>query len=86
MSPTGCNNWQTNGAKVWFKVQEDGLHSTNPDWLKNVWGVTPLLTAPNNGVNYTIPRCLKSGKYLVRHELIALHNAYSVGGAQFYPG
>jgi hypothetical protein len=37
-------------------------------------------------VSYTIPACLKPGYYLVRHEIIALHSAYSEGGAQFYPG
>ena len=35
---------------------------------------------------YTIPSCLKPGFYLVRHEIIALHAAYSYPGAQFYPG
>jgi hypothetical protein len=40
----------------------------------------------NAGVQYTIPSCLKPGNYLVRHELIALHSAYSYPGAQFYPG
>jgi hypothetical protein len=54
--------------------------------LKNQWAVTPLITTPNSGVNYTIPACLKPGYYLVRHEIIALHSAYSEGGAQFYPG
>ena len=37
-------------------------------------------------VTYTIPKCIPSGNYLVRHELIALHAAYSYPGAQFYPG
>jgi hypothetical protein len=40
----------------------------------------------NAGVQYTIPSCLKAGYYLVRHEIIALHAAYSYPGAQFYPG
>lgn len=40
----------------------------------------------NSGYQYTIPSCLKSGYYLVRHEIIALHAAYSYPGAQFYPG
>ena len=82
----GCQNFQSNGKPVWFKVAEDGLHSTNPDWLKNVWAVTPLLTYPNGGITYKIPACLSPGYYLVRHEIIALHGAYNVGGAQFYPG
>lgn len=40
----------------------------------------------NAGVQYTIPSCLEAGYYLVRHEIIALHAAYSYPGAQFYPG
>lgn len=35
---------------------------------------------------YNIPSCLKSGYYLVRHEIIALHAAWAYPGAQFYPG
>ncbi|KAF2472443.1 family 61 glycosyl hydrolase [Lindgomyces ingoldianus] len=83
---SGCNDYQTNGTPVWFKIAEDGLHSTNADWLKNQWADTPLMTYPNEGVNYVIPSCLKPGYYLVRHEIIALHGAYKEGGAQFYPG
>lgn len=37
-------------------------------------------------VMYTIPSCLAPGYYLVRHETIALHSAYSYPGAQIYPG
>lgn len=37
-------------------------------------------------VTYTIPECIEAGSYLVRHEIIALHSAYSYPGAQFYPG
>lgn len=37
-------------------------------------------------VEYTIPACLADGFYLVRHETIALHAAYSYPGAQVYPG
>jgi hypothetical protein len=44
------------------------------------------MSLPNAGVNYTIPACLFPGYYLVRHEIIALHNAYKEGGTQFYPG
>lgn len=44
------------------------------------------MKADNEGIDYTIPSCLKPGYYLVRHEIIALHAAYSYPGAQFYPG
>ncbi|KAI0310550.1 glycoside hydrolase, partial [Amylostereum chailletii] len=39
-----------------------------------------------NMVSTTIPKNLKAGNYLLRSELIALHTAGSVGGAEFYPG
>jgi hypothetical protein len=39
----------------------------------------------NGGYNYTIPSCLKAGYYLIRHEIIALHSAWSENKAQFYP-
>jgi hypothetical protein len=35
-------------------------------------------------VDLTIPKSLPSGKYLVRIESIALHQASSAGGAQIY--
>jgi hypothetical protein len=44
------------------------------------------MKAGNAGVTYTIPSCLQSGFYLVRHELIALHASFAYPGAQFYPG
>lgn len=43
------------------------------------------MTAPS-AYKYTIPSCLESGYYLVRHEIIALHAAWQYPGAQFYPG
>ena len=33
----------------------------------------------------TIPASLKPGKYLIRHEAIALHQSTVVDGTQFYP-
>jgi hypothetical protein len=35
-------------------------------------------------VSFTIPKNTPSGKYLVRVESIALHQAQNVGGAQMY--
>lgn len=83
---SGCQNYETNGKAVWFKVQEEGLIKTDPDWLKAVWADTKLMTQPNEGAKYTVPKCLAPGYYLVRHEIIALHSAWAEGGAQFYPG
>ncbi|KAF2677508.1 lytic polysaccharide monooxygenase [Lentithecium fluviatile CBS 122367] len=76
----GCNNYMPNSDAVWFKVKEVGRDGTS-----NTWGATPLMKA--GGIaTYTIPKCIKAGYYLVRHEIIALHAAYSYPGAQFYPG
>ncbi|KAF7555645.1 hypothetical protein G7046_g6506 [Stylonectria norvegica] len=78
---SGCNTWQPGSSAVWFKVQEGGRDGTS-----NTWATSPLMVSGNSGINYTIPKCLKSGYYLVRHEIIALHAAYQYPGAQFYPG
>jgi hypothetical protein len=67
-------NADTGFSAVWFKVQENGREGTS-----NVWGSTPLQKA-GGSVTYTIPKCISSGYYLVRHELLALHAAYQ------YPG
>ncbi|KAK1467604.1 cellulose-growth-specific protein [Colletotrichum cuscutae] len=71
-----CTTFTPNTDKVWFKVQESGREGTS-----NTWGATPLMTAGNSGVKYTIPECLAPGQYLVRHEIIALHASYSYPGA-----
>ncbi|KAJ1727357.1 hypothetical protein LPJ61_004613 [Coemansia biformis] len=66
-------------GEVWFKIFEDG-------WTKesNEWGTDRLIK--NNGeASFTIPADIKPGDYLLRTEIIALHNARTLGGAQFYP-
>ncbi|KAJ2502838.1 hypothetical protein GGH96_000708, partial [Coemansia sp. RSA 1972] len=76
----------TNGVgDVWFKIFEDGYDSSS-----NVWGVDTLIK--NNGkVDLVIPADIAPGKYLVRTEIIALHEGNRVygadkdAGAQFYP-
>jgi len=35
--------------------------------------------------NVTLPPTLAPGQYLIRHEIIALHLANEMGGAEFYP-
>ncbi|KAK7757155.1 hypothetical protein SLS62_000704 [Diatrype stigma] len=62
----------------WFKIDE--LDYTNGTWANEV--------LENNGGNYTfsLPTGLASGEYLLRSEMLALHGAQTVGGAQFYIG
>ncbi|TFK26937.1 endoglucanase II [Coprinopsis marcescibilis] len=62
----------------WFKIAEDGL-----DTRTGTWGVDRMIS--NNGWQYfNMPTCVAPGHYLMRVELIALHGAYSAGGAQYY--
>ncbi|KAK5077182.1 hypothetical protein LTS08_006128 [Lithohypha guttulata] len=61
----------------WFKVAEEGL-----DTSTGKWGVDTLIS--NGGLwSFSMPS-LEPGDYLLRGEIIALHSAYDVGGAQFY--
>lgn len=62
----------------WFKIWEDGF-----DVATQTWGVDRMVAA-DGLVNFTLPECIPSGQYLMRHEIIALHQAYDVEGAQFY--
>ncbi|ROW06914.1 hypothetical protein VMCG_04150 [Cytospora schulzeri] len=63
------------------KIQESGLISgSNP----GTWATDNLIS---NGLTWEIPipADLKPGNYVLRHEIIALHSAYSSDGAQNYP-
>ncbi|KAK4638918.1 hypothetical protein QC761_703390 [Podospora bellae-mahoneyi] len=46
---------------------------------------TDVMIARNNSWQVEIPRGLKPGPYVLRHEIIALHYAKDKGGAQNYP-
>lgn len=48
------------------------------------WAATKLI-ANNNTWSVTIPSNIASGQYVLRHEIIALHSAQQVNGAQNYP-
>jgi lytic cellulose monooxygenase (C1-hydroxylating) len=62
----------------WFKIYEDTF-----DVGSKKWGVDNLI-ANNGWVKFKLPTCIPNGDYLLRVETLALHSAYSQGGAQFY--
>ncbi|KZT43360.1 hypothetical protein SISSUDRAFT_1057764 [Sistotremastrum suecicum HHB10207 ss-3] len=66
-------------SAAWFKISEMGLPSSNPDY----WA-TEVLNDNCGHYTFTIPSDIAPGEYLLRAEVIALHVASSVGGAQFY--
>ncbi|KAH8890334.1 cellulose-growth-specific protein [Thozetella sp. PMI_491] len=82
---TGCQDWLPGTQPVFFKIQQDGRHSTDQVYPNDKWATTPLMHDLSTGVNYTIPSCLQPGYYLVRHEIISLHTAQTLGGAELYP-
>jgi len=66
----------------WFKIDEAGLISSSSSpgsWASNT------IIANNNSWTVAIPADIVAGNYVLRHEIIALNQAQSEGGAQAYP-
>ncbi|KAI1460202.1 lytic polysaccharide monooxygenase [Annulohypoxylon moriforme] len=83
-----CNEWDGHG-KRWFKIWEAGYNATGVTGSKDP-GQMKSITEPDrwwhatitqSGINVTIPRTLKPGNYLIRHEIINLRS----NPAQLYP-
>ncbi|PTD05794.1 Endo-beta-1,4-glucanase D [Fusarium culmorum] len=75
---------ETDGTgAIWTKIAEDGLEGGQ-------WAVDKLIKDKGKAT-FTLPSSLKAGKYIVRQEIIAGHEAdvafkdNSARGAQFYP-
>ncbi|KAI0394531.1 lytic polysaccharide monooxygenase [Xylariaceae sp. FL0594] len=64
--------------KKWFKIDQMGLYG--PKLNSNDWGTDIVLRTLK--WSSKIPASLKPGNYLIRHELLALHQANT---PQFYP-
>ncbi|EIN08952.1 cellulose-growth-specific protein [Punctularia strigosozonata HHB-11173 SS5] len=79
MASCGDTCYSVNTAELnWFKIAETGLVSGN---LPNgVWGTGLVMNSLS--YNATIPKTLAPGEYMIRHELLALHQANT---PQFYP-
>ncbi|KAF5694363.1 endoglucanase IV [Fusarium denticulatum] len=65
----------------WIKVAQKGLKSgNNPgDWASDD------LIRDGFSWKFTVPKNLKAGNYVLRHEIIGLHSAGQANGAQAYP-
>lgn len=70
----------TVGSAVWFKIQESGRVGTS-----NVWASSPLEKDATREFKFNLPSCLQAGSYILRHEVLGLHAAHTLGEAQFYP-
>ncbi|KAF7304393.1 hypothetical protein HMN09_00841400 [Mycena chlorophos] len=79
--PGNCTSYNSSTAE-WFKISQLGRIPNDPngDWYQN-----NIYIQANVTTNVTLPSNIAPGNYLVRHEIIALHLATSLGGAEFYP-
>ncbi|KAG0154894.1 hypothetical protein PDIDSM_466 [Penicillium digitatum] len=65
-----------------FKIAEAGLIDDSN--VPGKWASDELI-ANNNSVTVTIPSSIAAGNYVIRNEIIALHSAGELNGAQNYP-
>ncbi|KAL3444692.1 glycosyl hydrolase family 61-domain-containing protein [Aspergillus insuetus] len=65
-----------------FKIDEGGLIDNSA--VPGTWASDELI-ADNFSRTITIPSDIKSGNYVLRHEIIALHGAETLDAAQNYP-
>jgi len=66
---------------TWVKFQEAGRIQAGP--VPGVWG-SDVLTKAGSTITMNLPKGLASGEYIMRHEILALHDAQN-GDPQFYP-
>ncbi|KAG2420775.1 endoglucanase IV precursor [Aspergillus terreus] len=65
-----------------FKIEAEGLiDGSSPP---GQWATDELISNNNTAV-VTIPASIASGNYVLRHEIIGLHSAGNLNGAQNYP-
>ncbi|KAJ6594824.1 glycoside hydrolase, partial [Mycena capillaripes] len=73
---TSCADFDAREAR-WFKIAEEGMNE-NGNWAQ-------ARLDDGSPARVTLPPTLAPGNYLFRYEIIALHNARFVSGAEFYP-
>ncbi|KAG8719169.1 hypothetical protein FRC08_003522 [Ceratobasidium sp. 394] len=88
-----CTTFNPKDAKF-FKIFEAGLDTSKQpiqSWIDHKpWGdglwIQNKQMLEDSWFTFNIPADIKSGQYLLRHELISLHGAHSrAEGAQYYP-
>jgi len=73
---TPCSQYNSSQSK-WFKIAQVGQVSSG------VWAQQAVMEG--SPANVTLPSTLAPGNYIIRHEILGLQLAVSVGGAEFYP-
>ncbi|KAH8980197.1 glycosyl hydrolase family 61-domain-containing protein [Lactarius akahatsu] len=78
---TTCDKFNGSSAK-WFKIDQIGRKSGGGDWYQQDVKLKRVQNSERSPVAVTLPTEVAPGDYLVRHEIIALHLAVSLGGAE----
>ncbi|KAF2829647.1 hypothetical protein CC86DRAFT_443802 [Ophiobolus disseminans] len=68
----------TGAGAGWFKIDE--VDYVDGKWANEIMGANDMTH------EFKLPTGLPSGQYLLRSEMLALHGAQTVGGAQWYMG
>lgn len=71
-----CSKFDASQAK-WFKIEQSGVQADG------TWEQAKLMQG--QPFSLTLPKNLKPGAYLLRHEIISLQLAMSSGGYESYP-
>ncbi|KAJ3712960.1 glycosyl hydrolase family 61-domain-containing protein [Lentinula raphanica] len=74
---SSCTTYNSSTSK-WFKIQQVARISSGGPWAQEA-------VMEGFPANVTLPSKLAPGNYLIRHEILGLQGAVSVGGAEFYP-
>ncbi|TCD67718.1 Fungalysin/Thermolysin Extracellular metalloproteinase 5 [Steccherinum ochraceum] len=75
---TTCDQFDSRNGS-WIKIHRLGRKADNTTWYQ-------ADVAANKPISVTLPTNIKPGQYLIRHEIIALHNVVDDGtGAEFFP-
>lgn len=75
-----CASFKANTGTPWFKIDQFAFDKTKtPNWGSD------YLAAQGAWWSVTIPPTIAAGEYLLRHEILGLHVAFQLNGAQFYP-
>ncbi|RDL38209.1 uncharacterized protein BP5553_02549 [Venustampulla echinocandica] len=77
-----CSSLPDKTALKFFKIEDAGIIERTPF---PAYYAADELRDHNSSWTVWIPPTLKSGNYVLRHEIIALHVAEDLGGAQAYP-
>ncbi|PNS15409.1 hypothetical protein CAC42_668 [Sphaceloma murrayae] len=68
-----------------FKIAHAGLLKNPNTSSTDLYWAANAVRDNDNIATVRIPSNIKAGDYVLRHEIIALHSAFNVSGAQFYP-